>query len=563
MNAELQQPTGAKERSMTGKISRRNFVGVAGAALGGGWALPGIDTRAQSGPSPSGANPDPQHIEATTGGYRLRPTGVDDHPNLEWALQNVGPGGTVRLVAGTYKMGKTAIVPDFDGKLVGAGANKTTITCTDELSYELWEAPGGGRDQGLPHPPPFPRTPIAGSLTKAAPGLFFFYKTPLQPGEDPVDRANRIEVRNLRCRGAMIGEPWAFGDEVLCFTVVNSIDWSSPGSMPHTTRQDVLFAGVEVDGYATAEFPVFGNACACITVLGGPILTDNYDLEGATDGDALGASNGALLALNPAQGDVTFRDCLFRNCRLGPGVVGHQDGNLLFDGITTDGCRGNCLQLIDNSNCRMEVRNCHLFCDSFLLPPELTPGGLFTDIPSSLGCVVALQGSAAAVGFPSNLRWLTLALDPAAHAAHPEAGPLGTWRPLGPALVPAPSTLRVSDNSCLSSGTPNSYCVHIIDVANLAFAAETLSATIRDNRCTGSQTCIGVEHVNDCVIRDNRCDSLEFGIELHNAFDARLRHNRIKFPNGVAGCEVRTLALGEKIDFYHALHGAGSCSAQD
>ena len=551
---------------MTSKISRRNLVtqlGVASAAAAGGWALSGPDAQAQSGSSsPSAANPDATHIKATRGGYRVRPTGVDDHPNLEWALRSISPGGTVRLVAGTYKMGNTAIVADFDGTLVGAGANKTTITCTDELNYELWEAPGGGRDQALPKPPPFPRRPIAGTHTKAAPGMILFYKTPLQSGQDPDDRANRIEVRNLRCRGAMIGERWTFGDEVLCFTILNSIDWNSPESMQQTTRQDVLFTGVDVDGYATDEFPVFGNGCACITVLGGPILTDNYDLDGATDGDALGASNGGLLGVNPAEGDVTFRDCAFKNCRLGPGVVGYKDGNLLFDSITTDGCRGNCLQLFDNSNCRMEVRNCELFCDSFLLPPELTPGGASTDIPSSLGCVVAFQGFAAALGFPSNLRWLTLAVDSAAHVTHPEAGPLGTWRPLGPALVPAPSTLRVADSSCLSPGTPNSYCVHVIDVANLAFGAETLSATIRDNRCEGSQTCIGIEHVNESIIRDNRCDSLEFGIELHDAFDARIRDNRFRSPSGVTGCEIRTLASGDKIDFYRALPGAGVCTAQ-
>jgi hypothetical protein len=551
---------------MTGKISRRDFatqLGVAGAAVGSGWVLSGTHAHAQSGRSPSGANPDPQRINATRHGYQVLPTGVDDHPNLEWALQNIGPGGTVRLVAGTYKMGNTAIVPDFDGQLVGAGREKTTITCTDELNYELWEAPGGGRDQGLAKPPPFPRSPIAGTLTRTAPGMLLFYKTPLNPGEDPVDRANRIEVRDLRCRGAMIGEPWTFGDEVLCFTIVNSIDWSSPGSTPETTRQDVVFSGVEVDGYATDEFPVFRNGCACITVLGGLILTDDYDLDGVTDGDALGASNGGFLGVNPAEGDVTFRNCTFRNCRLGPGVVGYKDGNLLFDGVTTDGCRGNCVQLIDNSGCRMEVRNCDLFCDSFLLPPELTPGGFFTDIPSSLGCVVALQGSAATLGFPANLRWLTLALGPVAHAAHPEAGPLGTWRPLGPALVPAASTLRVADSSCRSPGTQNSYCVHVIDMANFAFATETLSATIRDNQCEGSQTCFGIEHVNDCVIRDNRCDSLDFGIELHDAFNASIRDNRFKFPKGTAGCEVRTLEAGDKIDFYRAWPGAGTCTVQN
>jgi hypothetical protein len=41
---------------------------------------------------------------------------------------------------------------------------------------------------------------------KTAPVLIQFYKTPLVPGEDPAARANRIEIRNLRCRSVMIGE---------------------------------------------------------------------------------------------------------------------------------------------------------------------------------------------------------------------------------------------------------------------------------------------------------------------------------------------------------------------
>ena len=195
----------------------------------------------------------------------------------------------------------------------------------------------GGKDQGEPKPPPFPRSPIPGSLTKTAPGMIFFYKTPLEAGEDPADRANSIEIRGIRCRGAMIGEEWAFGDEVLCFTVVNTVDFTDLTAEPEPTRQDVKFVDVTVDGYATDEFPVFGNACACITVTGSPVFTDNYDLTGVTDGDGLGALNGALMGARPAEGDVTFRDCTFINCRLGPGVVGHKDSDLVWDNVTTDG----------------------------------------------------------------------------------------------------------------------------------------------------------------------------------------------------------------------------------
>jgi hypothetical protein len=159
-------------------------------------------------PPPAG-----DYLKETGRGWRVSPTGFDDTENLEWALRNAPAGGTVRLAPGNFKVAHTIIVPDFDGNLVGAGADKTTITCTDEFNYEIWEAAGA---IGSP-PPGFPRIAIAGSSTTAAPGVILFYKNQLLPGEDHADRANRIEIRNIRCRGAMRGDDWIFGDEVLCF----------------------------------------------------------------------------------------------------------------------------------------------------------------------------------------------------------------------------------------------------------------------------------------------------------------------------------------------------------
>ena len=488
------------------------------------------------------------------------PTGVDDHDNIEWALRNTAPGGTVKLEEGVYKFGGTAVVPNFDGKLIGAGAEKTTLTCTDEYNYELWEAPGGGADSGQPVPPRFPRAPIAGTTTRAAPGLILFYKTPPSPGDDLLARANRIEIRGMRCRGAMRGADWTFGDEVLCFTVANTVDFANPEAIPVTTRQDVLISDVEVDGYKTPAFPIFENSCACITITGGLILTDNFDLEGSVDGDMFGAENGALLGLVPAEGDVTFQNCLFRNCRVGPGVIGYKDGNLLFDGITTDGCRGNCLQLYDNSGCNIEVRNGNLFCDSFLLPPELTVGGA-SDVPSSLGCVVAVQGATAAAGISANLRWLSLAIDATAHAAHPEAGPLGTWRPLGPYFAPAPSTLKIVDTECRSSETINTYCFHLMDLTNAAFGTPSVDATIKNNSCRDSQTCVSLEFVSSGLIKGNECASQETGIELYASPSITVEKNDFSLPPG-SGCELLVLVPGDKIDPSRVAPGAGTCTAQ-
>lgn len=543
---------------MTQEMSRRNFIGrmgTAGAAAGVGLTLPHQAASAIGGP-----NPDTAKVQPRGSGFRVLPSGGDDSANLEWALCNTQPGGTVRLVKGTFKLGSTVIVPDFNGRLVGEGGKKTTITCTDEYSYEVWEKNG----KVGPRPLPFPRRPIDGSATKTAPGLILFYKTPPN-GRDPETLANRIEIRGVRCRGAMIGSEWTFGDEVLCFSVINSVDWHNVNEPQEPTRQDFLLADVLVDGYSSPEFGIYENGCACITIIGAPILSDNYDLTGATDGDALGASNGALLGTVPAPGDVTFRNCTFVNCRLGPGVLGHADSDLVFDNVKTRNCRGNCLQIIDNSNCNIVVRDCDLVNDSFILPPELTLGGAETDIPSSLGCVAVFSGFSNGAGIPSNLRFLSLAADPAARAVLPEelrpvAGPIGTWRPQGTATLPAPSRVRIVDSRCKSPGTENSYCIHAIDIAGIAFSQPTLDMRILRNRCIGSQTCVSLEHVQTGVVRDNFCLSLKTGLELYDTGGIRTRDNKYRFRGNAASCEVLSLALGEKIDSYRVVPDAGTCT---
>ena len=536
---------------MSSPITRRTAlkrIGSAGLLVGGAAVLPLW--------SAVHIPPDPDHIIPHPGGWRVLPTGDDDHDNLEWALRHTDPGGRVKLVAGTYKIGSPIVVANFDGTLAGAGAARTTMTCTDPYNYDLWEADGG---VGEP-PPPFPRASVNGSLTKTPPVLIQFYKTPLLPGEQPAKRANRIAIRDLRCRGAMVGEPWAFGNEVLCFNISNSTDWLTE-SVPETTRQDVVVQGVEVDGYRTEAFAPFDVACACITVLGGAVTTSNYNLSGEVDGDGLGFANGGLLGVTPAEGDVIFRDCTFRNCRVGPGVVGYRDAEIRFQNIRTDRCRGNCIQLIDIGSSRIRVQDCDLVCDSFLLPPEYAAGQ--EGVPNSLGCVVVIQGMGAGLGYPANVQWLSLAYNPALHDdAHPEHGPFGTWRPLGPLTVPEPTSLLVSGNSCISSTTPNTYCVHLVDLANLAFGAPALGAAVKGNSCEGSETCIGLEHIQVGRVVDNRCASQAFGVELHNCTQTMVEDNSFRFPLGAVGCEIRILDLGGKIDLSRVAPEAGVCALQ-
>lgn len=548
-------------------ISRRSFVqqiGVTGVAVAGG--VTGLSVlvpnqRAEAQRVSSFRNPDPEHIRATRTGFLVRPNGVDDHDNLEWALMNANPGAIVRLISGTYKLGRQVVVPNFDGTLVGADAGQTTITSTDELNLELWEAPGGGRDQGRPKPPPFPRTAVDGAPSKPPPGYFLFYKTPLVPGEHPEDRASRIQVKNIRCRATSYAAPWMFGDELLFLQIINSFDWNDPERAPDTTRQDVLISDVFLDGYSSPIYGPFENGCSCVTVLGGPVLTSNYDLKGeARDRDAFGTENGGLLSVTPAEGDVTIYRSRFKNCRNGPSVIGYKDGRITFERIETDGCRSNCVHVYDLSNCEVVFRHNDLRSDPFLLPGPT--GSEPSDVPSSLGCVVAIQGIFASLGFPLHIRFVELALSEA-------ADPKGTWRPQGPNGAPEPSTFVIESSACDCNETTNTYCLHLVDAANEAFGLQTLIADeIRRNSCSKSQTCISLEHIHGAEVRKNRCSSQSVGVELYNSFGIDVEENEFTFRDEHP-CEIKDLALGDKLpfgdkwDLSRVVPGAGSCRNQE
>jgi hypothetical protein len=60
----------------------------------------------------------------------------------------------------------------------------------------------------------------------------------------------------------------------------------------------------------------------------------------------------------------------------------------------------------------------------------------------------------------------------------------------------------------------------------------------------------------------NERSSEAFGVELYNSSDATVEGNSFDFPAGIAGCEIQTLAAGEKIDFSRVVAGAGICSLQ-
>lgn len=527
-------------------VQRRGFLGRMGAvgAFAAG-ALPALEAHGNS-----VINPDPQHIKRRINGWIVLPNGEDDHNALEWAMSNTPRGGYVRLVRGTYKVGSPVVVADFDGWLIGAGTTKTTVTCSDEFSYEVWDNNGNAGSR----PPSFPRVSVNGSLTKTPPTFIQVYRLPVHLGGSR--RPSRITIRDIRFRGAMLHDDlWMFGDETLCVNISNVVDWNQPDTRQETVRQDVTIRNVEVDGYKSASFGIFENGCACITVLGSPVTTPNYNGLGVFDGDAIGAKNGGLIDVVPAQGDVTFKDCIFRNCRLGPGVVGYKDGTVRMIGNEIDGCRGNCMQLIDLGNMEVIIRDNDLFCDPFVLPGLLTAG--IDNLPSSLGCIVAIQGFTAVYGVASNIQYLALS-----KPANPDNEPLEPWMPQGPGSAPAPSRFWIINNSCRSSETINTYCFHLVDGSNLAFGQPTLSAVVNGNSCDDSETCISLEHVAQALVTRNDCHAEQFGVELHNSRQVRVRDNDFEFPSGAEQCEIRSLQLGDKLDLSRVRDGAGTCSLQ-
>ena len=128
--------------------------------------------------------------------------------------------------------------------------------------------------------------------------------------------------------------------------------------------------------------------------------------------------------------------------------------------------------------------------------------------------------------------------------------------------MPALTTMKVTDNSCVSSETPFTYCCHVYDAANFVFGLPAISADIRRNECHDSETCVSLEHVNEALVENNTCASQAYGVELHNSPSAVVTGNSFEFTQADPGCEIRVLVPGEKQGFSHVLPGAGMCSAQ-
>ena len=62
-------------------------------------------------------------------------TGVTDWTSIQNALENAGPGDTVKLAAGTFYLDRSIIVYNFDGTLKGAGKGVTVLKTVATDSY--------------------------------------------------------------------------------------------------------------------------------------------------------------------------------------------------------------------------------------------------------------------------------------------------------------------------------------------------------------------------------------------------------------------------------------------
>ena len=78
---------------------------------------------------------DPAYVTQVGNTFIVAPTGADDTANLQCAFDAAGaagPGSTVQLMSGTYKIGRI-VVDEFHGNFVGAGKEQTTITTISPL----------------------------------------------------------------------------------------------------------------------------------------------------------------------------------------------------------------------------------------------------------------------------------------------------------------------------------------------------------------------------------------------------------------------------------------------
>jgi hypothetical protein len=125
-------------------MNTRNVVCIALASTA---FATGLGAQMLSVAAAGGPNPDPDHVAVIGNKIVIMPTGIDDTANLEWAMANVNAGGVVRLEGESFRVSEAIDAINFNGSLVGLGADKTTIHLLDGFgTSELlmpWPMPWG------------------------------------------------------------------------------------------------------------------------------------------------------------------------------------------------------------------------------------------------------------------------------------------------------------------------------------------------------------------------------------------------------------------------------------
>ena len=113
----------------------------------GGGGTGGGDYQA-CGPGSGGDNPQPENISGSAGDARIEVTPLDaaaDFDNLQWAVDNVAPGGTVKLCAGTFFLGEGS-----SRKTVVITRGITIEGVTSDDGFETVIRGGGGSEADFP-----------------------------------------------------------------------------------------------------------------------------------------------------------------------------------------------------------------------------------------------------------------------------------------------------------------------------------------------------------------------------------------------------------------------------
>jgi len=177
--------------------------------------------------------------------FVVRPSGIDDTDALNAAFEGgvaAGPGSTVRLLAGTYRVTRPILIRSFQGCWRGAGVGKTVII-VGGVGGAPFPVGDFSRDPGSPNDPPWKKSSV-----------FFFTQ---RVGGAPTD----LHLSGISFRVTGTSELWQQpGFPVTWNSIANLITLSEPRpgvATPVGGQARVDVSDVEVTGEIIAGLPFF------------------------------------------------------------------------------------------------------------------------------------------------------------------------------------------------------------------------------------------------------------------------------------------------------------------